>query len=223
VPYYNAKQFRASSDYDIRHRITFSGVFDMALERRLPSLPKRLTQGFSLRPIITYRTGFPLDVFAGLSRRRTRPGPSGAGDPNLVRANLVGNGVTLFNDPRVPQTFNSRTGNFYFNPGNFSRVGLGNFYGICDQSGVAHLRHVAPQRFQGPGRTNVDFAVAKTTPLVGERLGLELRAEFFNIFNHAEFLNPNTNIVSSTFGQITTTLSRALFSWRQSSSSRSLQ
>lgn len=206
VPFYNAKQFRASSDYDIRHRITFSGVFDVALERRLSSLPKRLTQGFSLRPIVTYRTGFPLDVLAGLSRRGSRPGPSGAGDSNLVRANLVGNGVTLFNDPRVPQTFNSRTGNFYFNPGNFSRVGLSATSTASVTNPALRTYGTLPRNaFRGPGRTNVDFAVAKTTPLVGERLGLELRAEFFNIFNHTEFLNPNTNIVSSSFGQITTT------------------
>ncbi len=206
VPFYNAKQFRASSDYDIRHRITFSGVFDMALEQRLPSLPKRLTQGFSLRPIITYRTGFPLDVLAQLSRARTRPGPSGAGDAELVRVNLVGNGVTVFNDPRLPQTFNSRTGNFYFDPANFSRVGLSSTSLAAVTNPALRTYGTLPRNaFRGPSRTNVDFAVAKTTPLIGERLGLELRAEFFNIFNHAEFDNPNTNITSSTFGQITTT------------------
>lgn len=212
VPYYNPQQFRADSDYDIRHRITFSGVFDMALERRLSSLPKRLTQGFSLRPIITYRTGFPLDVFAGLSRSRTRPGPSGAGDPNLVRANLVGNGIITFNDPRLPQTLTNpttsgtRTGNFYFNPANFSRVGLSSTSTASVTNPALRTYGTLPRNaFRGPSRTNVDFAVAKTTPLIGERLGLELRAEFFNVFNHAEFSNPDTNIVSSTFGQITTT------------------
>jgi hypothetical protein len=34
---------------------------------------------------------------------------------------------------------------------------------------------------------------------------LEIRGEFFNIFNHAEFANPDTNIASGTFGQILNT------------------
>jgi hypothetical protein len=54
----------------------------------------------------------------------------------------------------------------------------------------------------------VDFAIAKTTPLVGERMKLEFRAEFFNLFNGAQFDNPTSaglNPNSSLFGEITTT------------------
>jgi hypothetical protein len=36
-------------------------------------------------------------------------------------------------------------------------------------------------------------------------LNMEFRVEFFNIFNHAEFMNPTTSLSSSLFGQITTT------------------
>ncbi|MBA4122644.1 MAG: carboxypeptidase regulatory-like domain-containing protein [Acidobacteria bacterium] len=206
VPFYNTKQFRADSDYDIRHRITFSGVFDLPFERAFSSLPRRLTQGFSLRPIVTYRTGFPLDVFAGLSRARTRPGPSGAGDANLVRANLVGNGVTIFSDPRNPQTFRGTTGNFYFDPNNFSTAGLSSTSLAAVTNPALRTYGTLPRNaFRGPSRTNVDFAVAKITPLIGERVTMELRAEFFNIFNTAEFNDPVTSITSSNFGQITST------------------
>jgi hypothetical protein len=41
--------------------------------------------------------------------------------------------------------------------------------------------------------------------LVGERTKLEFRAEFFNIFNHANFQSPNTNIYSGFFGEVTST------------------
>ncbi len=206
VPIYNPKQFRADSDYDIRQRFTFSGVFDLPLERAFTSLPKRLTQGFSLRPIVTYRTGFPLDVFAGLSRSGSRPGPSGAGDGNLVRANLVGNSVGIFSDPRNPQTFNNRTGNFYFDPANFSRVGLSSTSTAAATNPALRTYGSLPRNaFRGPGRANVDFAVAKTTPLIGDRVTMELRAEFFNLFNHAEFNDPVTSITSSNFGQIIST------------------
>ena len=68
VPTYNAFQFRASSDFDIRQRFTASGGWDLPFDRMWESAPKRLTHGWSIYPIYTFRTGFPLDVFAGLSR-----------------------------------------------------------------------------------------------------------------------------------------------------------
>ncbi len=206
VPFYNPEQFRADSDYDIRHRVTFSGVFDLPLEKTFSGLPKRLTQGFSLRPIVTYRTGFPLDVFAGLGRGRTRPGPSGAGDANLVRANLVGSGVNIFSDPRNVQTFRGGSGNYYFDPNNFSNAGLSSTSTAAALNpALRTYGTLGRNAFRGPSRTNVDFAVAKITPLFGERVTMELRAEFFNIFNTAEFNDPVTNINSSNFGQITST------------------
>jgi hypothetical protein len=58
---------------------------------------------------------------------------------------------------------------------------------------------------RGPGRTNFDIALAKTTPLYKERVKLEFRAEAFNVLNHAEFNSPTTSINSSLFGQITDT------------------
>lgn len=206
VPFYDTDLFRADSDYDIRHRFTFSGVFDLPLEKTFSSLPRRLVQGFSLRPIVTYRTGFPLDVFAGLSRSRTNAGPSGAGDPNSVRANLVGSSVNIFGDPRNNQTFNGRTGNFYFDPANFSRVGLTlpSASYINDPS-LRTYGSLPRNFFRGPSRTNVDLAVAKITPLYGERVTMELRAEFFNLFNTAQFNDPVTSIRSTNFGQITST------------------
>jgi hypothetical protein len=59
--------------------------------------------------------------------------------------------------------------------------------------------------FRGPGRTNLDLAIGKMTPIFREKLNMEFRAEFFNIFNHTQFANPTTNISSALFGQITTT------------------
>jgi Carboxypeptidase regulatory-like domain/TonB-dependent Receptor Plug Domain/TonB dependent receptor len=45
----------------------------------------------------------------------------------------------------------------------------------------------------GPGLRNVDFSITKNTRLM-ERLSLQLRAEFFNIFNHPTFALPAHNI-----------------------------
>ena len=43
------------------------------------------------------------------------------------------------------------------------------------------------------------MALVKDTPLT-ERINLEFRAEFFNIFNHAQFQNVQGNINASNFG-----------------------
>ncbi len=46
----------------------------------------------------------------------------------------------------------------------------------------------------GPGYSNVDFSLTKNTRLT-ERLSLQLRAEFFNIFNHPNFALPAHTII----------------------------
>jgi hypothetical protein len=205
VPFYNAKQFVASSDYDTRHRISFGAGWELPFDRAWSSGPKRLTRGWGVYPIVTYSTGFPLDVLAGFVRRRNRPGPSGAGDGNLVRANLVGSSITIF-DPRQSQTINGKTGNFWFDQRNFTTNGLGGaICNTCALNPALRTYGTTPRNaFTGPGRINVNFAIAKQTSLVGERLNLLFRAEFFNLFNHAQFNIPNTNITDPTlFGQIT--------------------
>ncbi len=53
----------------------------------------------------------------------------------------------------------------------------------------------------GPGRWNVDMSVSKKFM---DRL--QFRAEFFNIFNHAQFQTPGTAVGSPTFGVIQSTV-----------------
>jgi len=61
-----------------------------------------------------------------------------------------------------------------------------------------------------PGINNIDFTVMKTT-LLTEKKKLEFRAEFFNLFNHANFGLPSRTIFNSSRvhsgneGAITTT------------------
>ncbi len=224
APYYNPGLFRAASDFDVRHRLTLGGGWDLPFADFFPSGPKPLVKGWSVYPIITWRTGFPLDIYAGLPTHGDLPGPSGAGDGGLVHVNLVGNSVTLL-DPRA-NTDPATGGAIYFNPTNFERDSLlfwttectiQNFpLGLPAQcaGGSTYPIPTAADRtygtlprnfFRGPGRANFDFAIAKTTNLVAERAKLEFRAEFFNLLNRAQFENPELSPTSSQFGQITTT------------------
>lgn len=213
VPFYNPRQFRTSGDFDIKHRISFSGDWELPFDRAWSSGPKRLTKGWSLAPIFVYRSGFPLDVFGPFSQSGSSTGPSGAGDRDNVRANFAaGTSASNFNtfDPKNPQTINGAAGNYYFNPNAFNTDGNANFGFPTSAQVRANLAlatyGTVPRNFlRGPGRTNLNLAFAKETPLSGERVKLIFRAEFFNIFNHTEFSNPDTTLTSGTFGQILST------------------
>jgi Carboxypeptidase regulatory-like domain/TonB dependent receptor len=74
--------------------------------------------------------------------------------------------------------------------------GVGTGFG---NAGVGTLR--------GPSELNFDFSVFKHFPLhkIRDTADLEFRSEFFNIFNHPLFQDPDTNFTDPTFGQITNT------------------
>src|SRR3989441_12333574 len=48
-------------------------------------------------------------------------------------------------------------------------------------------------QFYGPGLNHFDLVIMKTTSIT-ERLKLDLRSEFYNIFNRTEFTQPGNNI-----------------------------
>lgn len=235
VPSYQPGLFRASSDQDIRQRITFSGGWDLPFDQMWGSGPRRLTKGWSLFPIVTWRTGLPFDVFATLGERFTynAEGPSGAGDPGNVHANIVGPLNTL--NPRTTQSFNGNTGKYYFNPNSLSNAQCGDTNdpfpctpgpGILPADSqvqadpaLATYGTLPRNYLRGPGYANFDLAFSKTTGIT-ERVKFEFRAEFFNLLNHANFTNPGiinngngsyaggaggNNPNSSLFGQITST------------------
>jgi outer membrane receptor protein involved in Fe transport len=240
VPAYSPDLLYASGDSDVRQRISFSGGWDLPFDRMWATGPKRLTQGWSLYPIFTWRTGFPFDIFAQLpdSVDPANPGSSGAGDPYLSHAAVVApirmlnprhqttiNEITYTTDPTgticEPST-TPVTGNFIFDPNSFSNVPLENnnyydggspnpcFPQLDPVNNPGDRTYGLPRNsLRGPGLTNLDIALAKTTAIT-ERVKLELRIEYFNALNHPEFAQPTltdnaANIESPTFGQITTT------------------
>jgi hypothetical protein len=64
----------------------------------------------------------------------------------------------------------------------------------------------------GPDFVNTDFSLIKQFK-IGERVGMEFRTEFFNLFNHAQFFLPGSPLTAmqdlnaaSSFGKITQTV-----------------
>ena len=68
----------------------------------------------------------------------------------------------------------------------------------CGTFGTANRRF-----FHGPGFNNTDLGITKRIPIT-EQKAFEIRGEFFNIFNHAQFNNPSGTISNSSgFGNVT--------------------
>jgi hypothetical protein len=214
VPYYDHSQFRSSGDFDLRNVVSASGGWQLPFDKMWERGPKSFTQGWSLYPIISYRSGFPLDVMALSSSTVSQfnPGPSGAGDPQVVRADLVS--PVVYYSAKGFQTINNsnaggaESGNYYFNPNSFSNareVAL-NQQAQINATGLAFTYGTLGRNvLRGPGRFNTDLALSKHMKLFGEKLDAEFRADAFNLFNNAEFANPDTNIGDPSFGQISST------------------
>lgn len=65
-----------------------------------------------------------------------------------------------------------------------------------------YFGNAGPGTILGPGTINFDLAINKDFH-IGEHLTSQLRGEFFNAFNHANFNSISTSLGSGAFGQIT--------------------
>jgi outer membrane receptor protein involved in Fe transport len=203
VPAYNPRQFRAASDFDVKQRIVLSGGWELPFEHAWQDGPKLLTKGWSLYPIFSAQSGFPLSVNAGLpgSFNTALPGPSGAGDVWLVQANLNAKKVPIL-DPH------KSTNHSYFDTSVLSSPTL-----VSDPAAVGFIPDASSRTygtlprnsFRGPGRVNFDLALEKSVSLQ-DRVKIGLRLEAFNALNHTEWANPDTSsLQSGTLGQVTST------------------
>jgi len=107
---------------------------------------------------------------------------------------------------------------YYFNALAFARPTVQPGQVIPSSNGTAianapgtDIGNVGRNVLRGPRQTNVDFSVIKRFP-VGKSKKVELRAEFFNLFNQVNFANPFGNfnaVVNATdfgdFGRINST------------------
>lgn len=168
---------RSLSLFDARHRIVLSYYWEIPA-RKYDGFAGKALDGWALSGITTYQTGFPIRI-------------TSSSDTELMNSfdfELPGepNQVAPFRWER-PQS----NGNSYFNASDFAFSALGT---------VGN----APRTICcGPGISNTDFAIMKHIP-ISESKYFEFRSEFFNIFNHTQFYNPDGNITDgSQFGTVT--------------------
>jgi hypothetical protein len=168
------------ADFDVRHR--FVGSFDWAVPflRDEKGWKGNLLGGWTLAGIFNARTGTPFTIFDGANAIQHAPRlvPNGtlgvnvsdAGSPDLFNyIDLTGQPVGAFINPLCG----------------------------CSDFGPYPSNMSKRNAFRGPGIWKLDAAVYKTFR-VTEKSNIQLRAEAFNAFNHANlYVATGTNDVST--------------------------
>lgn len=183
---------RGASDFDRTHRFVLSYLWDLPR----PAFAARSTAGrllfshWQIAGIITAMSGLPIDItdggagsFYGLS----------GGNNSFVRPSWAPGATTGTATSNIPA-------GYFFNPLAFVRPTVLAGQAIPSSNGTAtagaagtDFGNVGRNVLRGPPQTNVDFSVIKRFPM-RESTSLELRAEFFNLFNHVNFANPISNL-----------------------------
>lgn len=164
---------RGLSDFHRKHRFIFSFSYD------LPFRGNRLVSGWSLSGIGTFQSGRPFTVsddgYSGYLYAANSPRPNLA--PGSTHATqTTGEGSV------------SRRVDGYLNASAFRSSG-------------ANFGNLGRNTIIGPAQSRLDLSLAKITRL-NERLAVEFRAEAYNATNTPNFWDPDSNLASSSFGQI---------------------
>ena len=167
-----------SSDYDIRNRFVVAPIWETPWFKTGRSVASQALGGWSLVSIYTARTGTPFSVFDEDNIE------VGYTNPRLTPATPIANYRTGSPQRVAPNVFNVMTLPL---PASFAP--LNTTLGISDL-GPWPANMTRRNAFRGPGAWNADLAAGKKFS-VTERIGLEFRAEGFNIFNHHNYyVNP---------------------------------
>ena len=170
---FNPRGEYANSNFDVRQRVQWYWTYD------LPKFKNggRLLGGWALDGMFNFATGQPYEVSYLFEDDYNGTGEyfgrldivsdphQGAGGVNLLNEAAFALPCTWSGDATTGSCLDS-SGNPTGHPGNERR-----------------------NAFRSPNFTNFDFALTKTTQLT-EKLGMELRADVYNIFNHTNLSNP---------------------------------
>jgi hypothetical protein len=171
------------SDLHVKHRFTFSSIYEVPFGRGkqylsdLHGAADALLGGWQINGILTFSSGLALSP--------------GGGNNNTGGFNAQRPSVVAGCDPN---DFSRRTVQKYFNTECF----------FIQQTGT--FGNAGRNTILGPGVNNFDLSLFKNFPFAEGTQQLQFRAEFFNFLNHAQFvdLSLNTNIESPNAGIIST-------------------
>ncbi len=164
-----------NSNFDIRRRFTWNFTYQFPTFKG--SLSK-LKSGWGLDGVTNLQDGQPFTLnynfegdYSGAGEGFDRPDVVGPIQYGSAPANFIN--LASF---AVPCTFGNTT-----NDGSNDETNC--------LAGTRHFGNLGRNQLRGPAFKEFNFSVFKDTPLT-ERVNLQLRAEFFNLFNHPNFANP---------------------------------
>jgi hypothetical protein len=193
-------------DYDIRHVLTGTLMWEVPFRKGASGVMAALTRGWELGTIVTATSGAPFTVTTGDGNDPLGTGFNGDFSMDfaslLPGCNPIRGGVNYLNT----QCFTPPTA-----PASLALATAANPYGcapnsypnspVAVPSGTQFCSNVLGNtrrnEFHGPPLTTVDFSIFKNT-YITETVNVQFRAEFFNILNHTNFLSPG---FLNTFGQ----------------------
>jgi hypothetical protein len=183
----NLRQERAVSGFDVPQRLVISYVYDLPIGHgkkllgNLTGVADRIMSGWGINGISTFQKGFPLTLNTSSNSTDSFGGGS--------RPNYVGGC-----DISEPGSSQSKL-NQWFNTSCFTAPPSATF------GNLGRTMTVVRQ----PGIANYDFSLFKNTKIT-ERVGLQFRTEFFNIFNRVQFGPPGETLGNAQFGVISSQL-----------------
>ena len=187
---YNPKLDKGNAEFDIRHRVTLSGNWQVPAWKSQGWMGV-LLRGWSFNPVFLARSGQPFSIFDTSAQTL---------DLSAPRATFTGSVAASRNSfvaSTIPDTYHILT----FLPSQIAHEANPLTPGAMFPANMS-----ARDAFRGPGFWNLDAGVYKDTKIT-ERLTLQLRAELFNVFNHANLYVIGTsadvgagNTVNACFG-----------------------
>ncbi len=180
---FNTKEFRGSSDFDMRHNISANFLYELPigknkmLFRDAPGWIDHIIGGWQVSSVIRYRSGLPTTVAGDLAYNANYWLNSLA-----VVTQPIHTGVQI-DQNGIPSIFGNTSASSSF---------ADEFPG---HSGTRAVLRLAPF-------FNTDLTLAKSIKLPWEGQRVQFRAEAFNAFNNVNFTNPSLSLISPlTFGE----------------------
>ena len=183
---------RGPSDYDIRN--TFTGAVSYDIPVPGSRVLKQIFGNWSTDSIIHARTAPPVNVVTG---QNPFAGSVLSGVDGVQRPDIVPNVAFYLYPSGAP-------GGRVINPAAFTTPVVATAQGDLGRNAL-----------RGFGATQWDITLRRQFHFT-ERLALQARADFFNIFNHPNFGSPINYLSSPQFGQATMMLANSLGSGGQS-------